>query len=101
MRNPLYPHAKGANASKRWIELGFVCYARIKTDPGAELRREERFPCMFDNIPISSISAENTVVLHRSLLNLSKLHPPPLAIASRHRRDMERRLYTSKLDPCR
>jgi hypothetical protein len=40
----------------------------VKTDPGAELRREKRFPCMFENIPISSISAETTVVLHRSLL---------------------------------
>jgi hypothetical protein len=39
-------HAKGADTSKRWIELFFVGYAGVKTDPGAELRSNERFPGM-------------------------------------------------------
>ena len=61
---------KSADSPKRRIKLGFVCNTWIKTNPGAELRRKERFPCMFENIPVSSISAENTVVLHRSSLTV-------------------------------
>jgi hypothetical protein len=38
--------AKGADTPKRWIELFFVGYAGVKTDPGAELRSNERSPGM-------------------------------------------------------
>jgi hypothetical protein len=39
-------YAKGADTSKRWIELFFVGDAGVKTDPGAELWSNERFPGM-------------------------------------------------------
>jgi hypothetical protein len=38
--------AKGADTSKSWIELFFVGDAGVKTDPGAELWSNERFPGM-------------------------------------------------------
>jgi hypothetical protein len=55
---------KGSNASKRWIKLRFVCDAGVEADPGAPPGRKKRLPRVHEAISISSIKAENAVVLH-------------------------------------